>query len=182
MSTNSRREPSTQSHELSPRSEQAVEITPLCHAHDDTPPAPASGSYWYNTSALMVGEVMGTGILSLPYAAAGLGWVLSGAALILFGFFSTYAGVLLSRVKMDFHPKAGSYADLAHATMGPTFGKFTRACVCTSWFLLLPYYLIATADALQLLYPSWARHGTRRQHHNVNCASPDPAVCAYNTP
>ena len=117
-------------------------------------PAKSHGSHWWQTSSLMVGEVMGTGILSLPYAAAGLGWVLSAISLVVFSFFSTYAGVLLSRTRTDFHPTAGSYADLAYLTGGPSFGRFTRCMVISGWILVLPYYLVAVADSLQLIWPA----------------------------
>jgi len=120
---------------------------PLAYSHTSQKRA-----HWYQTSALLVGEVMGTGVLSLPYAAAGLGWVLSAAALIVFAFASTYAGVLLARVKNDFYPRGDSYADMAYAISGTRFGLYTRCAIITGWAMLLPYFLIATADSLKIVF------------------------------
>lgn len=114
-------------------------------------------SHWSQTSALIVSTVMGTGVLSLPHAAAGLGWVLSITSLVVFAAAATYAGLLLSRVRNNFHPGASSFADLAMATVGPRFAYFTRCAIVSSWFLIMPYFLVAAADALQLIWPhsSW---------------------------
>lgn len=109
-------------------------------------------AHWWQSSALIVGNVVGTGVLSIPYAAAGLGWVMSAFALLIFAFASAYAGVLLARVRNDFHPKCSSYADLAYAIAGRRFGLFTRCMVVSGWVMLLPYYLIGTADSLRVLF------------------------------
>ena len=109
-------------------------------------------AHWWQSSALIVGNVVGTGVLSMPYAAAGLGWVMSAFALLIFAFASTYAGVLLARVRNDFHPKCSSYAELAYAIAGRRFGLFTRCMVVSGWVMLLPYYLIGTADSLRVLF------------------------------
>ena len=104
---------------------------------------------WWQTSLLMLGEVMGSGILGLPAAAARLGWALSLITLGLFAVFSSYAGILLARTKNNFFPDADGYADLAHATVGKGFGLFTRIAIVSNWVALLPYYLIATGSAIQ---------------------------------
>jgi len=101
----------------------------------------------------MVGEIMGTGILGLPYACSRLGWVMGLVACVMFGATAIYSGVLLARVKNDFFPGADSYGDLAHATVGPVFGGFTRGAIVLTWALLLPYYLICCVDSLLLAFP-----------------------------
>lgn len=107
---------------------------------------------WLQTSMLIMGEVMGTGVLALPSAAARIGWVLSLCTVLLFAFCSSYSGSLLARVKNDFFEHAEGYADLAHATVGPRFGLFTRILIVTNWLLLLPYFMIATGASLEGLF------------------------------
>ena len=97
---------------------------------------------------------MGTGLLSLPYAISRLGWLLGLTSSIGFGFVAIYSGVLLSHIKNDLYPDAGSYADLAHVTGGPRFGRFTRVTLAIGWAMILPYYLIACAQSLEGAFPS----------------------------
>ena len=120
-------------------------------------------STWANVSMTLTGEIMGTGVLSLPYATAQLGWVLGLGSCVLFGVASTYSGVLLSRMVNDFYADAHSYADLSAAIVGPRAGRATRVAISSMWALILPYYLMATVSSLivalpglQLCYWQWA--------------------------
>ena len=108
---------------------------------------------WPMSSMIMVGEIMGTGILGLPFACSRLGWILGLAASVLFGLTAIYSGVLLARVRNDFFPEATSYADLAHLMVGPVFGSFTRGAIIVTWALLLPYYLLCITNSLLLAFP-----------------------------
>lgn len=103
---------------------------------------------WPATSFLIMGEVMGSGLLALPYAAVNLGWVLSMITVTLFAFVSSYSGNMLALVKNEFLPHADGYADLAHATVGPRFGLFTRILIVVNWTLLMPYFIIGTGNAI----------------------------------
>jgi amino acid permease len=96
---------------------------------------------------------MGTGVLSLPYACARLGWVLGIGSAIVFGFTAIYAGMLLSKCRNELFPEATSYGDLALVTGGKYFGKFTRAAILIGWACILPYYLVAAASALGSAIP-----------------------------
>jgi len=51
---------------------------------------------------LLLGDVMGTGVLSLPSSASKIGWGMSISALIVFAFAAYYSGVLLSAVKQKY--------------------------------------------------------------------------------
>jgi hypothetical protein len=51
---------------------------------------------------LLLGDVMGTGVLSLPSSASKIGWGMSISALIVFAFAAFYSGVLLSAVKQKY--------------------------------------------------------------------------------
>ncbi len=110
-------------------------------------------SAWPQSSAIITGEAMGTGILSLPYACAHLGWFVGIGSCLLFGAASSYSGWLLTECKLHHFPRAESYSDLAHATGGAKFGYFTSACILVSWACLLPYYLIACIDAMMVAFP-----------------------------
>jgi amino acid permease len=109
-------------------------------------------SHWLQTTLLLIAEVMGAGVLGLPYAFARLGWVLGLVSCVLFAGTAAYAGLLLRRVKGFLCPTAVSYTDVAIELVGPKFGSFTRACVLTTWALLLPYYLLTCSLALQTAF------------------------------
>lgn len=130
--------------------ESLLEAPTVWDAHHEEGVARSS---WPMSALIMVGEIMGTGILGLPYACSRLGWVPGLVACVMFGITAVYSGVLLARVKNDFFPGADSYGDLAHATVGPIFGGFTRGAIVLTWALLLPYYLICCVDSLLLAFP-----------------------------
>ena len=111
-------------------------------------------SEWWRSASVITGEVMGTGVLSLPYACAQLGWVLGLLSSIAFGCAAMYSGRLLSVVKNHLYPEVTSYMDAANATFGPRFATFTRAAIMSSWGMIMPYYLIGCAAALDGAFPS----------------------------
>ena len=122
--------------------------------------APASAddevrrSSWRHSALILTGEIMGTGVLGLPYACSRLGWVLGLGSSVFFAGTAVYAGRLLARVRNDHHPRATSYAEVAHAQFGARFGGATRAAILATWTLLLGYYLIVVADSLKLAFPN----------------------------
>ena len=83
-----------------------------------------------------------------------LGWVVGLLVSVSGGFFCTYSGILLWRVRHDLgYPDAESYYDVALGTGGTLFGSAVRAIVYVSWAAVLPYFLLACADSLQGLVP-----------------------------
>ena len=159
--------PDDGSQTLAPATDDDDEFAPLSteEASSDAGSKGETGhSTVLQTAAMLTGEVMGTGVLSLPYACVALGWVLGIGASVLFAAAAAYAGVLLSRVRNGFFPQAASYADLAGATMGDGARRLTRVIVLGSWSLLLPYYMMAVvsslrvafADEVALCYWQWA--------------------------
>lgn len=102
---------------------------------------------WYGTSMVLLAEVLGTGVLSLPYAAKTLGFASSAVFLVVFAFFSYYASVMLSSVRQKY-PHVRSYADAATELFGPRFGKFTSACMLLNWGGVAIYFLVAGSDAM----------------------------------
>ena len=102
---------------------------------------------WFRAAVLLVAEVLGAGVLALPSGFATLGWVLGIASCLLFAATAIYAGFLLAAVRNYMVPKAVSYYDLARTLVGPRFGVCTRFFILSTWALLLPYYIIACANA-----------------------------------
>lgn len=102
----------------------------------------------------IVAEVMGAGILSLPYACAKLGWVAGLGTVVGFGGCACYSGLLVARTKNELCPAVESFADLAYDLVGPRFGLFTRVAVLLNWALLLPYFVIACVSALRCAFPA----------------------------
>ena len=95
-------------------------------------------SRWYHTSFVIMAEVMGAGILGLPYATVRLGLVLGVVTSVCCGLAAWYAGWLLSRVKHEFSctSDAESYAGMAAALVGPLFGSFTKGIIAFSWAMM----------------------------------------------
>ena len=122
---------------------------------------------WYGTAIILLSEVMGTGILSLPYAAKMIGWTSTMVAVPLFCVLATYSGFLLSRVYcLDSSSKPGerergggggggfhSFAQAATELLGPKFGRLTQSCMLVNWGATAIYYLIATADGIADIVP-----------------------------
>lgn len=106
---------------------------------------------WYGTAFVLLSEVMGSGVLSLPNAAVTLGWGTALAALPIFAVFSAYSGWLLAKVKQEF-PGVTSFADAANELVGPRFGHFTKVTMLVNWGALGIYFLIATSDAIGLIH------------------------------
>ena len=111
-------------------------------------------SRWYHTSPVILAEVMGAGVLGLPYATARLGLVYGVLTSLICGAVAFYAGMLLVRVKHDLgQSEANSYEDLACALGGEAFGRLTGVVVRVAWAMLLPYFLLASANSVALIVP-----------------------------
>jgi proton-coupled amino acid transporter len=116
--------------------------------------SPERRSHWWRSAAVIAGEIMGTGVLSLPYACARLGWAVGLFSSLFFGCTAIYSGRLLSTCKNRLYPDATSFSDLARHTGGDRFAKFTRAALMTGWAMILPYYIVAAASALAAAFPA----------------------------
>lgn len=106
---------------------------------------------WWGTSIVLISDVMGTGVLGLPYVATTLGWVSTMVALVVFAFFAAYAGYQLKSVR-KVYPTILSYADAGTELVSPSFGTFTKICMLVNWGALAVYFLIATANGIADIY------------------------------
>jgi len=123
------------------------------HADERASQADAGSLTWVQAALLIMGETLGTGILGLPGAAATLGWMMSAIILVLFGYFASFSGNMLARLKTQFYPESTGFADLAMVTVGPRFRTFTRFMIITNWLLLMPYYIISAGSSLKYVAP-----------------------------
>ena len=66
-----------------------------------------------------------------------------------------YSGLLLCRCKVDLFAGegVGGYGDLAATVGGPIFGAFTKFMIVINWYLLMPYYLVASGGSLAVVAP-----------------------------
>ena len=136
-------------------SPRPVAALPFSVPHDPV----VNRSGWPRTVVIITAEVMGAGVLGLPFAFARLGWVLGLAACLFFAATAVYAGLLLARVRGSLYPSASSYGEVAQLAVGPRFGAFTRACIYTTWAMYLPYYLLTCTSALRLALGQLGVHG-----------------------
>lgn len=109
-------------------------------------------SSWAHASFLIAGEIVGMGIMGLPYATSQLGWAVGLGMVALFALLSWYSGVLLARVRNELSPQSRSYAEAARDLVGPRFGTFTEYAIMVNWAVICPYFLMAAANALVLAY------------------------------
>ncbi|CAL9110684.1 unnamed protein product [Musa textilis] len=102
----------------------------LSHAHklqeafecyDDDGRAKRTGTLW-TASAHIVTAVIGSGVLSLAWAIAQLGWVAGPVVMLLFSFVTYYTSTLLADCYRSGDPIAGkrnyNYTDAVHAYLG----------------------------------------------------------------
>ena len=92
--------------------------------HPDGLHAPPTAT-WQRVTAVIVANMLGTGVLSLPFAASVLGWVPFLAILCLVTAVALYSGDLLARL-FAVVPEALVMADVARASHGRRGETFTR--------------------------------------------------------
>lgn len=107
-------------------------------------------STWIDATSVLLGIILGSGALGLPYAMIELGWYLGVFSCVAFAAFATYSGILLSRVRNRFCPGCESFTDVALIVCGPKFAGFTKWAIWINWLVVLPYYLMGATRALDL--------------------------------
>ena len=71
----------------------------------EAPGGPAAVSTWFRTGMNLTGVILGAGLLALPSVFANLGYVVSIALICSFSLLVMYAGLILLRVKIYYHPE-----------------------------------------------------------------------------
>ncbi|KAL3140245.1 hypothetical protein ABBQ38_004517 [Trebouxia sp. C0009 RCD-2024] len=147
----------------SPISHVEPVAVPLIGNHDMESagqPAPKSGgSGWILTMFVMVAEMFGLGILTLPADFARLGWAIGLGLVLLFCLGTMYSGLLFSQLGSKV-PHARVYEDFAAASLG----KHGRWLVYSTVYLVIfldpiIFHLTATQSLQQIFYqknvPLW---------------------------
>ena len=109
------------------------------------------GMSWQRGALTMMAEIVGMGVLGLAYACARVGWGLGLSFNVFFGCASLFSSMLLARVHAA-SPRLDSYEAAAQRLVGPRFAGVTRALVNLNWALILPYFLMASANALAVAF------------------------------
>ena len=55
-------------------------------------------------------------------------------------------------MKSEFFPETTSYAQAAEAAVGRGFSRLVACLVMANWFLMLPYYLVGAATAMEAAF------------------------------
>jgi len=98
---------------------------------------------------MTVGMIMGTGVLSLPRAVAGLGYVVGVTLCFCFGIYAGYLGIILGEARTRFFPTATGFAQLGSRCVGAKFGNFTKYVMWCNWYSVLPLYMLTAIESLR---------------------------------
>lgn len=99
-------------------------------------------SHWGITAALIVADVIGSGVLALPSTMANLGWFGGIGALLLLGYISLYTGQLLGRLH-SLYPNLQSYSDLGAEFLGNAGRLVASTLAYTQMFGACVVFLVA---------------------------------------
>lgn len=111
------------------------------------------GMRWTHASALIIADMLGTGVLGVPGALKDLGWVAGLIVLVAYYPLNLYTGMLLERLRR-LVPTAVALADIAQATLGrvPSFMAWIGVFVYLQF--LLGNYVVVLATSLQAAFAS----------------------------
>jgi len=121
------------------------------HEEDRLLHAPEAHATWVTAGQLMVADIVGVGVLSLPSAMAQLGWFMGPLFIVLFFPLNYYTGILLWRVRL-LKKSSLTYMDMALATHGEKLAKFSAFIVYLHIWLTLGDYLLVLGESLGLLF------------------------------
>jgi len=103
---------------------------------------------------LILADIQGTGILSLPYAFAQLNWSIGLTLLILCWPLNFFTGYLLNKVHLAM-PKCVTFGDVGKKLAGPAGGIIGYGSLYFYIVLLLGNYFIVLSKAMQGIFWSW---------------------------
>ncbi|KAH9301080.1 hypothetical protein KI387_012663 [Taxus chinensis] len=110
-------------HDAAPMSADYYSSSPILKDFDDDGRPRRTGNLW-TASAHIVTAVIGSGVLSLSWATAQLGWVIGPGVLIAFSFVTLYTSTLLTDCYRSPDPVKGkrnyTYMDAVKANLGST--------------------------------------------------------------
>lgn len=110
---------------------------------------------WPATAALMVAEVVGTGVLALGGAFSQLGWTMGILVLVVGLVVNVYTSLLLNSVHMEF-PDVITFGDALHKLMGRSWGIFGYLLLYVYLFLVCANYVVVLAESIKLVVPAFS--------------------------
>ncbi|GLT77911.1 hypothetical protein SLA2020_494650 [Shorea laevis] len=141
---------------------------------DDDGRSKRTGTVW-TASAHIITAVIGSGVLSLAWATAQLGWIAGPAVMFLFSFVTYYTSTLLAACYRSGDPNTGkrnyTYMDAVRSNLG---GFTVRLCGCVQYLNLFGVaigYTIASAISMMAIKRSNCFHksgGKNPCHMNSN--------------
>ncbi|KAL1344454.1 hypothetical protein HN51_018375 [Arachis hypogaea] len=141
---------------------------------DDDGRLKRSGTMW-TASAHIITAVIGSGVLSLAWAIAQLGWIAGPAVMILFSLVTYYTSSLLAACYRSGDPVTGkrnyTYMDAVHANLGGLKVKLCGLVQYTNLFGVAIGYTIASAKSMGAVRKSICVHASRGRnpcHTNGN--------------
>lgn len=100
---------------------------------------------WKVLALILTGDLLGTGLLTVPHAYSQLGWVPATGAITALFLLTTYTGLRLHSLRT---PGISSYAGLFQAHLGPGGRLYAAFCVHALLFMFV-------AGSLQVAQSSW---------------------------
>ncbi|KAL4969342.1 neutral amino acid permease [Aspergillus stella-maris] len=110
---------------------------------------------WWQCGLLMVAETVSLGVLSLPAAVAGLGFVPAIIILVALGIFATYTGYVIGQFKNKY-PQVTNMADAGEVIAGPFGREFMGVAQMLFFVFVMASHLLTFTVAMNTL----TDHGT----------------------
>ncbi|KAL4802964.1 transmembrane amino acid transporter protein-domain-containing protein [Aspergillus unguis] len=110
---------------------------------------------WWQCGLLMVAETVSLGVLSLPAAVAGLGFVPAVIILVLLGLFATYTGYVIGQFK-NRYPQVMNMADAGEVLGGKWGREFLGVAQILFFIFVMASHLLTFTVAMNTI----TSHGT----------------------
>ncbi|CAN1801489.1 Amino acid permease 3, partial [Linum perenne] len=118
---------------------------------DDDGRPKRTGTVW-TASAHIITAVIGSGVLSLAWATAQLGWIAGPSVMFLFSFVTYYTSTLLASCYRSGHPLTGkrnyTYMDAVKSNLGGSMVKFCGSVQYVNLFGVAIGYTIASSISM----------------------------------
>ncbi|XP_010912574.1 amino acid permease 3 [Elaeis guineensis] len=148
--------------------------------HDDDGRLKRTGTFW-TASAHIITAVIGSGVLSLAWAIAQLGWVAGPAVMLLFAFVIYYTSTLLADCYRSEDPITGprnyTYMDAVHAYLGGLKVKMCGFIQYANLFGVAIGYTIAASISMMAIRRSNCFH--EKGHKNPCHVNSNPYMIAF---
>ncbi|WMV34432.1 hypothetical protein MTR67_027817 [Solanum verrucosum] len=154
---------------MADKAHQVFEVYGESKCFDDDGQIKRTGSVW-TASAHIITAVIGSGVLSLAWATAQLGWVAGPTVLLLFSFVTYYTSALLSDCYRTGDPVTGkrnyTYMDAVRANLGGFQVKICGVIQYANLFGVAIGYTIAASISMVAVNRSNCFH---KQGHQAAC-------------